>query len=142
MNNIKIRLAKNKKELEEVFKIRKTVFIKEQKVVENIEKDKFDRVAKHFILYYKHKPVGCARIRFVNRNAKLERIAVLKKYRGKGFGKTITEYLIKYCKNKRSKGIYMNAQYYLKDYYKKFGFKPKGSTFMEAGIKHIKMYLK
>ena len=141
-NTIKIRLAKNKKELEQVYKIREIVFIKEQKVAKNIEKDKFDVTAKHFILYYKNKSIGCARIRFINRNAKLERIAVLKKYRGKGFGKIIVDYLIKYCKSKKMKKIFMNAQYYLKDYYKKLGFEPKGRIFEEAGIKHIKMHFK
>ncbi|MBI3035577.1 GNAT family N-acetyltransferase [Candidatus Woesearchaeota archaeon] len=140
MNNIKVRLAKNKKELMMVFKIRKIVFIKEQNVSKNIERDEFDKTAKHFALYYKNRPVGCARIRFINRKAKLERIAVLKEYRGKGFGKIIVDYLIKYCKKKKMKKIFMNAQYYLKDYYKKLGFKPKGIIFEEAGIKHIKMY--
>jgi ElaA protein len=33
----------------------------------------------------------------------------------------------------------MNAQYYLLEYYRKLGFKPKGKPFDEAGIKHIKM---
>lgn len=141
MEKIKIRLVKNKKELENIFKIREIVFIKEQKVAENIEKDKFDRTAKHFILLYKNKPVGCARIRFVDRKAKLERIAVLKSSRGKGFGKMIVNYMVNYCKNKNVKEIVMNSQYYLKDYYKKFGFKPRGKTFMEAGIKHIEMYM-
>ena len=79
MKKNKIRLVKNKKELKQVYKIREIVFIKEQKVAENIEKDKFDRTAKHFILLYKNKPVGCARIRFIDRKAKLERIAVLKR---------------------------------------------------------------
>lgn len=49
---------------------------------------------------------------------------------------------IKYCKRKKVKNIFMNAQYYLKDYYKKLGFKPEGRIFEEAGIKHIKMQLK
>ena len=138
-NQIKIKIAKSKNELDNVFKIREIVFIREQKVSENIEKDKFDTTAKHFILYYKNKPIGCARIRLVGGKAKLERIAVLKNYRGKGFGKTIVDYLIKYCKSKKINEIFMNAQHYLKDYYKKFGFMPIGKPFMEAGIKHIKM---
>jgi len=138
-NNIKIRLVKNKKELEQVYKIREIVFIKEQKVAKNIEKDKFDETAKHFIFYYKNKPAGCARIRLIGRNAKLERIAVLNWYRGKGFGKVIVDYLVKYCKRQKMKKIFMNAQYYLREYYKKLGFKPKGRIFDEAGIKHIKM---
>ena len=92
-------------------------------------------------LFYKNEPIGCARIRLIGKKAKLERIALLKKYRGKGFGKNIVNYLIKYCKKKNIKGIYMNSQYYLMNYYKKFGFKTRGKTFMEAGIKHIEMYL-
>ncbi len=140
-NNLKIRLIKNKKELEQVFKIRETVFIKEQNVPEDIERDEFDNIAKHIIVLYKNKPIGCARISFVNNKAKLERIAVLEKYRDKGFGKAITNYLIGYCKNKNAKEIFMHSQYYLKDFYKKLGFKPRGKTFMEADIKHIEMYL-
>lgn len=139
-NKTKIRLVKNKKELENVFKIRHIVFIKEQNVPENIEIDKFDKSAKHMIVLYKNKPIGCARIRFIGSKAKLERIAVLKSYRGKGFGKMIVNYMVNYCKNKNVKKIIMNSQYYLKDYYKKFGFKPRGKTFVEAGIKHIEMY--
>ena len=141
-NSIKIRLVKNKKELEQVYKIREIVFIEEQNVPKNVECDKFDNIAQHFILLYKNKPIGCARIRLINSKAKLERIAVLKRYRNRGFGKLIVKYLVRYCKNKKIKEMFMNAQYYLKEYYQKFGFKPKGRTFMEAGIKHVKMYLK
>ena len=139
MNTIKIALAQNKKDLESVFNIRKIVFIKEQKVLPEIERDEFDRISKHFLLFYKNHPAGCARIRFIGGKAKLERIAVLKKYRGEGFGKIIVAYLVKYCKKRKMKLIFMNAQYYLRDYYAKLGFAPTGKVFSEAGIKHIKM---
>ena len=139
-NNLKIRLIKNKKELDAVFKIRKIVCIKEQKVKKDIERDEFDKTAKHFIVFYKNKPIGGARLRFINNKVKLERIAVLKTHRGKGFGKDMTNYLIRYCKNKKVKEIFMHSQYHLKDFYKKLGFKPRGKTFMEAGIKHIEMH--
>ena len=142
MKHIKIKIAENEKEIKQIFKIREIVFAKEQRVPRSIESDKFDKTSKHVIVNYKGKPIGCARVRFVNGNAKLERIAVLKSSRGKGIGKSIMNYLVNYCKDKRAKGVYMNAQYYLKDYYKKFGFKPKGKPFMEAGITHIKMHLK
>ena len=142
MKKVKIRLVKNKKELGQVYKIREIVFIKEQKVPKKIEFDEFEKSAKHFIVIYKNKPVGCARVRFIDKKAKLERIALLKKYRGKGIGKIVINYLIKYCKNKNAKEIFMNAQYYIRYYYNKLGFKEIGKPFMEAGIKHIKMYLK
>ena len=141
-NKLKIKLVKNRKELSKVLKVREIVFIKGQNVPRNVERDKFDNAAKQVIVLYNDDPIGCARIRFVGKKAKLERIALLKKYRGKGFGKLIVNYLIEYCKNRNIKDIFMNSQYYLKDYYCKFGFKKIGKPFIEAGIKHIKMYLK
>ena len=141
-NSIRIKLVRNKEDLDNVLRVRKAVFIKEQDVPEEIEIDEFDKTAKHIMVLYKNKPIGCARIRLINKKAKLERIAILKKYRGNGFGKILMDYLIDYCKNNNVKEIMMNSQYYLKDYYNKFGFKPRGKTFMEAGIKHIEMYQK
>ena len=142
MRDIKIKFVKNSDELNLAYQIRENVFIKEQGVSRNMERDKFDKVAKHIIVFFKNNPIGCARIRFVNGKAKLERIALLRNYRGKGIGKKVIDYLIVYCKNKKIKKIYMNSQYYLKNYYAKFGFEPIGKPFMEAGIKHIKMNLK
>lgn len=141
-NNLKIKSVKNNKDLEKVFRIREIVFIKEQKVPKNIEIDEFDKIVKHFIVLYENKSIGCARIRFVDKKAKLERIALLKNYRGKGFGKIVTKYLVKYCKKKNVKEIFMHSQYHLKDFYRKLGFKQRRKAFLEAGIKHIQMYQK
>ena len=141
MENLKIRPIQNKKELKEAFKIRKKVFQKEQNVSKDIDFDGLDKGADHIIAFYKGKPVGCCRIRFINKKAKWERFAVLKKYRGKGIGKNVTKFVIRYCKEKNVKKLYFHAQYYLKDFYKKQGFKTKGKPFMEANIKHIEMYM-
>ena len=142
MKSIKIKLVKNNNELNQVYKIREIIFSREQGVSRNLERDIFDGVAKHVIVLSKNNPIGCARMRFVNGKAKLERIALLKNYRGKGIGKKVIDYLIKYSKTKKVKKIFMNSQYYLKNYYTKFGFEPIGKPFMEAGIKYIKMCLK
>ncbi len=142
MKDLEVRLIKNKKEMQAVLKVREIVFIKEQKVPRHLDLDGLDKEARHVLVSYKNRPVGCARIRFIGKKAKLERLALLKRYRGMGFGKAITEYLISYCKKKKVKEIILHSQYYLKDFYGKLGFKPRGKTFMEAGIKHIEMYLK
>ena len=142
MENLKIRLIRNKKELNQVLKIREIVFIKGQKVPVDRERDGLDNISHHFIVLFEDKPIGCARIRFIKGNAKLERIALLKKYRGKGFGKTIVDYLVKYCIRKNAKEIVMGAQHYLKNFYMRCGFKPRGRIFMDAGIKHVERYIK
>ena len=139
--NLRIRLVKTKNEIKQILKVREIVFIEEQKIPKQIERDGFDISAEHFIVFYKRKPIGCARIRFIEKNAKLERIALLKKYRGKGFGKEIVDCLIRYCKITSVDKVVMNSQYYLKDFYKKFGFKTADKPFTEADMKHIKMQL-
>lgn len=142
MKHLAIRLIKNKKELKQIFRIRDIVFGKEQKIPRTLDFDDFDSIAKQIIVLYRGKPVGCARIRFVNGKGKLERIAILKKYRNKGFGKALTIYMINLCENKKVKEIYFHSQYYVRKFYKRLGFKERGKPFMEAGVKHIEMYMK
>lgn len=141
MKDLKIRLIRNRKELEEVFKIREIVFIKGQNVPRVLEMDSFDRSASHVIVFKNNRTIGCARIRFTGNKAKLERIAILKRYRGKGLGKKLVDYLIKYCKKRGVGTIILHSQYYLKDFYKSCGFKARGNPFIEAKIKHIEMYM-
>ena len=136
-----IRLIRDDAEYNEILKVRKIVFIQEQNVPSQIEFDGLDKESIHVIIKLNNKTIGCARIRTINGNVKLERIVILKEFRGKGFGKKLVEYLISYCKQIEPKEIIIYAQYNLKDFYRKFGFKTRGNTFMEAGIKHIEMYI-
>ncbi len=141
VNNLTVKKVETEQELEQVFNIRKRVFIEEQKVPEKIEMDEFDKTSEHFIAFLGKKPIGCARVR-TNTFVKLERIAILKEYRRKGYGKKLTEFLINYCKKNKSNEILIHSQKYITDFYKKFGFKTIGKPFDEAGIDHIKMVLK
>ena len=110
-----------------------------QNVPEELEIDGEDDSATQIIVLLGKKPIGCARIRMVDNKAKLERISILEAYRGKGYGKDLVKFLIKFCLDKKLKEIYMYAQYYLKTFYSTLGFKERGKVFDEAGIKHIEM---
>lgn len=99
MDKLTIKSVENNEEYAQVLKIRKDVCIKEQSVPENIEIDEFESVATYFIVTLNDTPIGCARIRF-NDKAKLERIAIIKKHRGKGYGIKVTNFLIEYCLKK------------------------------------------
>jgi predicted GNAT family N-acyltransferase len=105
MKNLKIRLVKNKEELDAVFKIRKTVFVKEQNVPVSLEIEGYEKKSKHVIILLQGKPIGCSRIRTIGKKIKLERIAVLKKYRNKGIGKRLIKYLINYSKKENPEKI-------------------------------------
>lgn len=138
---IDIHITKNREEIKEIMKIREEVFIKEQNVPHEDEVDGLGNSSEHVILYYNNKPSGTARIRKVNGKIKLERIAILSQVRGKGLGEKLVKFLVEYSKEKNVKEVYMHAQYYLVNFYAKFGFKQRGDTFYDAGIKHIEMYL-
>lgn len=132
----------SKNELNIVIYIRKKVFIEEQKVPLNIEIDGLDSEAEHFIAYLDDEPIGCARIRAENKHAKLERIAIIKEQRGKGFGTKLTIFLIDYCKQKNFQEIRLHSQTYVSGFYKKLDFKVIGKHFYEAGIEHVEMFMK
>jgi predicted GNAT family N-acyltransferase len=141
MEEFIVKIVDNDEELKQVMKIREIVFIQEQAVPHSLEKDGLDNGAKHVIAFYKDKPVGCARIRFIGSKAKLERLALLRECRGMGLGKAMMLYMVDYCRNQNASEMMMHAQYYLKDFYESLGFVQKGEPFMEAGIKHIEMSL-
>jgi predicted GNAT family N-acyltransferase len=141
MDGLKIRLIKRKYELEAVFKIRKEVFVKGQHVPESMDLDGLDNNSKQVIVLYQNKPIGCARIRFLDGKAKLERIAILSEYQGKGIGMELMNYLVKYCRRNRVNRVVMHSQYHATGFYEKCGFKTKGEKFMDAGIEHIEMEL-
>jgi len=138
---IQIIITTDKAEIDKALKIREEVFVKGQNVSKELEIDGLDDSSEHVLLYYNNKPTGTARIRYNDNKMRLERIAILDLARGKGLGIKLMEYLVKYAKEKKVKEIYMHAQYYLLDFYSKFGFKPRGDIFYEANIKHVEMYL-
>ncbi len=128
-----------------VLNIRNIVFVGEQNCPYGIEVvPSEEEEAKHFLIYYKDTPVGTIRYRTMGeRTYKIERFAVLKKYRGHGYGRDAFLFLVaKLEENYNPCTIYFNAQYQLVDYYKSMGFTEEGETFYEANIKHIKMVKK
>lgn len=141
VKKFQVKKVETDEELQQVFDIRKKVFIEGQNVPIEIEMDNYDETSEHFIAYLKNEPIGCARVR-QNDYIKLERIAIIKEHRNNGYGSKLTEYLIDYCKQKNLQEILIHSQLYVVDFYKKFGFKRVGEIFDEAGIEHIKMILK
>jgi len=135
---VSVRLIRNNKELDHVMRIRRIVFIRDQDVPHHREVDGLDSSSRHVIAFLGRKPVGCARIRVLSGTAKLERIAVLKSYQGRGIGRAIMNYLISFCKS-RNQRMVLHSQCYIKDFYRKHGFNEYGSVFMDAGIQHIAM---
>lgn len=140
MAKLRYKLVENNKELEEALDIRKRVFVEEQGISETLDLDGNDSSALHIIVKKGDIAVGTVRIRFLdNRQAKLERMAILKPSRGAGIGKGIITFLEEELKRRGIEQIVLHAQYYVKDFYTKCGFRETGLPFLDADIQHIRM---
>ena len=136
VNNIKDQSDKKK-----AFEIRNLVFCEEQKVSKEIEFDGLDQFCNHYLAKINELPIGTARVREQKKGTfKIERMAVLKRYRKKGVGKAIIKKILKHYLNLNNiNKLILNSQIEAKDFYKKFGFVEVGKEFVEANIRHQKM---
>lgn len=140
METLQVIKATQKDELEQVFAIRKIVFVEEQGVPPEIEWNQEDQ-ATHFLALSDHKPCGACRWRKTDMGYKLERFAVLSDYRGSGVGRAMIATALDDLPHDAGY-IYLNAQVDAVSLYAKFGFVAEGDQFEEAGIQHMKMVKK
>jgi len=127
-------------ELQEAFEVRRQVFVREQGISEDLVFDGHDGEALHMVVKDGGRVIGSARVQFLTDiQAKLERMAVLKRYRRKGIGKEMLLFLDAVWKDKQVQKVVIHAQLEVVPFYKLCGFDELGLPFREAGIKHIKM---
>lgn len=123
------------------FAIRMRVFVKEQAVPAEIELDRDDKRALHFLATAGGKAVGTARIVLHSHDAKIGRMAVIKSYRRKGVGNKLLRRAIAAARRLGATTIYLHAQVAVIGFYQRAGFRCVGPVFDEAGISHRKMIL-
>jgi len=118
--------------------IRTTVFIREQQVPVDLEWDEFDMISTHFLVFNNHREaVGTARLL---PDGHIGRMAVLKEWRGKGYGSAILKKILKELRARHMQKAMLNAQISAVKFYERFGFQQvSGEKFFEAGIPHVKM---
>ena len=122
----------------DVRQVRNNVFVVEQGVSQSDEHDDFESSARHYLIKKNDVSCGVARWRNTDKGVKLERFAVLAKFRGSGVGKRLVEEVLKDVLPMNQK-IYLHAQIQTVDFYQKLSFEKDGEIFEEAGIKHYKM---
>ena len=136
-----VRRVSSRKDLEKAYTIRTRVFVREQGVPEEIELDRDDQRAIHFLAFTSGKAVGTARVVMHRGSAKIGRMAVLKAYRGRGIGTKLLKQAIVMAKKQDAQQIYLHAQVPVIGFYEVMAFQCVGPVFKEAGIPHRKMVL-
>lgn len=128
----------------QIINIRQKVFHDEQNVsFYDNEVYEEEISSKSFLIYYKKDIIGTIRYRLVGDFYKIERFAILKEYRNKGYGLKVINFLSDYIGSKFNPCVVsLNAQKPTIEFYKKAGYIPEGDFCLEAGIIHQKMVKK
>lgn len=131
-----------KNEVHEIFALRSSVFIVEQKCVYQ-DIDNNDKKAIHVYGTFKNKIIAYSRLFKEGdyfKEVSFGRAIIKKTHRGKGLGdQLIKESLAVIDINWPNKKIKISAQAHLSVFYQKHGFITKGKEYLEDGIPHVSM---
>ena len=119
--------------------IREDVFHTEQGIDKAMMSDDKDKEAYHCVIYDFGMPIGCGRLYKDNEGFHIGRVAINKKYRGKGLGKDIVRGLMEKAWEVGADKISIHAQKSVISFYEELGFIGKGDLFLEANILHLSM---
>lgn len=112
-------------------RIRKAVFVEEQGF-EN-EFDELDERGRavHIVLFYDDEAIGTCRYYKENGEYKLGRIAIVKEYRGNGYGAALVKSAEKRIYDDGGREVVLSAQVRNKGFYEKLGYVSEGEEYME-----------
>ena len=91
-----LKLNFNDVDFSHIRNIRKSVFNTELGISESELFDKHDETCDHFLIFNGKNVVGSVRIRSMGQTIKLERMAILKKFRTKNYGKNCISEIIQF----------------------------------------------
>ncbi len=132
-------------ELYDILQLRSEVFVVEQQCI-FLDMDGIDKQSYHLFAYQKNVLVACCRLMAADvvysNQASIGRVANKASVRGSGVGMLMMKEAIVKCREMfSSSSLKIGAQFYLKDWYSSFGFKPCGDVYLEDNIEHIHMEL-
>ena len=123
---------------EALMSVRSAVFIEEQGVPEELERDGRDADAVHFLAKRGGRTIGTARLLA---DGQIGRVAVLAEQRRAGIGRRLLDAALAAARDRGDGSVWLNAQVDARSLYEAAGFRPVGQTFLEAGLPHIRMEL-
>jgi predicted GNAT family N-acyltransferase len=125
---------------EELRALRRTVFIEEQHVPEELEWDDIDERAYHVLAIDDDgTAVGTGRLSL---DCQIGRMAVAREWRGRGVGAAILKTLLDFAAKEGCRVVRLHAQTHALGFYQRYGFEPVGGEFEEAGIPHRAMEIR
>jgi predicted GNAT family N-acyltransferase len=122
---------------DEATPVRESVFVREQGVPPELERDEFDAVSRHALARDADgRVIGTGRLL---PDGHIGRMAVAAQWRGQGVGRALLDALLAEAGRLRMPELLLNAQTHALDFYRQFGFAETGAPYQEAGLPHQAM---
>ncbi len=133
--------------IDDCIAVRTEVFVREQGVPAELEVDGLDSPASacgHFLMLDDEGaapvPIGAFRAFFETEDTvHLQRLCILKEYRGRGLGREMLRFAEHYYMKKGARRFTLGAQCYAVPFYEKCGYTCVSGVFEDAGIPHRTM---
>jgi predicted GNAT family N-acyltransferase len=122
-----------------VFALRHEVFVIEQAVAPELERDESDVSAIHLVALRGQTVIGTLRIVRSGEGARIGRMAVRAEARKAGVGTRLMSSGESVARQMGVTEIVLHAQLAAKKFYRRLGYREHGDIFEEAGIPHVEM---
>ncbi len=136
--NIQVRVASSDADMQGAFAVRHEVFIVEQGVPPELERDEADDSAVHVVASDGPAVIGTARLTRGG-EARIGRVAVLPAWRRRGVAGLLLGALEAEAQQLGIEEVSLHSQTYVQALYERHGYAVTGPGFVEAGIDHVPM---
>ncbi len=135
---IQVRVASGDADMRGAFAVRHEVFIGEQGVPPELERDDADATAVHVVASDGTAVIGTARLTR-DGEARIGRVAVLPAWRRRGIAGLLLAALEAEAQRLGIEEVGLHSQTYVQALYERHGYAVTGPGFVEAGIDHVPM---
>jgi len=136
---ITVRPTRDSSEVAAALALREDVFVGEQGVGLDEERDGRDADALHLVVLDDGAVVGTCRLLFEGTTVKLGRMAVARSRRGLGLARALLTEAESQSRTRRARRIELAAQLNAQALYDRAGYDAYGDVFLDAGIEHVMM---
>jgi len=135
-----VKTVEGRVEMDAAIAIRFRVFVDEQGVAPEEERDALDASALHVIALSNGTTIGTGRlVHTAPGDCQIGRMAVDRPWRRQGIGSMILSHLEDEARRLGIRQAVLHAQTYVKAFYAAHGYREEGEVFTEAGIEHVLM---
>ena len=134
-----LRWVRAPSELEEALAVRRRVFCEEQGVPVQEEIDGRDAEGEHLLALEGERVVGTLRLLFAGETVKVGRVAVLRRWRGRGIAGAMLELALARARERGCRRARLASQVEVVGLYERSGFAVCSEEFEDAGIPHVWM---